>query len=562
MVTRHRRAFRWLARAGVLIVSGLQACAERYTVSPDGVSYLNLSDAWAAGQWAAGINGYWSPLYPALLGLARKIFQPSIAGEAPLLHALNFCVLVVSLVGFEMLLAELRARNRKHDAAAPRKPDQEDPLWWDLLAYGLFAWAALELIGVGASTPDMIVAAAFYLAAALTLRVERTQAAGAFVGLGCALAVVYLAKASIFAVGVVWVLAVAAGFRVRAPWRLRLLAPAAFAVLSGPWIAALSVNKDRFTTGGVGAINYAWQVNRYPTIWTGLPAGSGNPVHAPRVLNVDPLVVEYPGKVGVSYPLFDDPAYWSEGMKPRSDAGKQTRAMVRQLKRYGARLWPLLVGIVVLSMLSAPRSVLLRELWQTGPVTLPLLVLIAGYATVRAEPRYYAAAAVILGAIGFNAFRRAAVPPPARVLTVATIAVTLLNLGWRGRDVVHQVMMVGREAAGEPIPNPQLAITKALSRAGLQRGDRVGVIGSAYDSYWARLSGVRIAAEIPSYASSGYWVGGDSLRAAVESKFWGAGARIIVAGGVVPGSRTKGWAALPVPKYFVRMGPAPATAAQ
>ncbi len=60
-----------------------QAYAQRYVVGPDGVAYLDLSDAVVAGHWSGLVNLYWSPLYPLLIGLARIVTRASPAGEVP-----------------------------------------------------------------------------------------------------------------------------------------------------------------------------------------------------------------------------------------------------------------------------------------------------------------------------------------------------------------------------------------------------------------------------------------------------------------------------------------------
>ena len=71
----HRRAF-WCA---AIVIGFLQIWASRYSVNPDGLSYIELG--WAA-VWhglPGLVNGYWSPLYPALLGLVFGTLRPSPA---------------------------------------------------------------------------------------------------------------------------------------------------------------------------------------------------------------------------------------------------------------------------------------------------------------------------------------------------------------------------------------------------------------------------------------------------------------------------------------------------
>jgi hypothetical protein len=48
------------------------------------------------------------------------------------------------------------------------------PVWiWFCIGYVLFLWASLRLIGVSETNPDMLVAAFFYLACGLLVRIRR-----------------------------------------------------------------------------------------------------------------------------------------------------------------------------------------------------------------------------------------------------------------------------------------------------------------------------------------------------------------------------------------------------
>ena len=68
------RAAAWVV---LLLVAGFQAWATRFYPTPDGVSYLDLSDAVLRGDFGELLNGYWSPLYPVLVGLGRRLTSAS-----------------------------------------------------------------------------------------------------------------------------------------------------------------------------------------------------------------------------------------------------------------------------------------------------------------------------------------------------------------------------------------------------------------------------------------------------------------------------------------------------
>jgi len=64
---------------GILLAVG-QAWISRYQVSPDSISYLDMSNGVLPGSdWHRLINGVWSPLYPAILGVFRRVFNISLS---------------------------------------------------------------------------------------------------------------------------------------------------------------------------------------------------------------------------------------------------------------------------------------------------------------------------------------------------------------------------------------------------------------------------------------------------------------------------------------------------
>src|SRR6202142_3298772 len=85
----------------------VHAWVGRYSMNPDGVSYLDVGDALVRRDWAHAVNGYWSPLYGWMLGLVVGETRPSPRWEFPLVHAVNFAIFVVALLCFRFLLHEV-----------------------------------------------------------------------------------------------------------------------------------------------------------------------------------------------------------------------------------------------------------------------------------------------------------------------------------------------------------------------------------------------------------------------------------------------------------------------
>src|SRR6266851_4941539 len=88
-----------------LTLGAAQAWVTRFTMNPDGVSYLDIGDAYWRSDWHNAINAYWSPLYSWVLGFFLKVLKPSAYWEYPVAHFVNFLIYVAMLASFEFFLA-------------------------------------------------------------------------------------------------------------------------------------------------------------------------------------------------------------------------------------------------------------------------------------------------------------------------------------------------------------------------------------------------------------------------------------------------------------------------
>ena len=53
------------------------ALYDSYQIDGDAVAYMDIADLIRAHNWIGIINGYWNPLYPALLALGHTIVHPT-----------------------------------------------------------------------------------------------------------------------------------------------------------------------------------------------------------------------------------------------------------------------------------------------------------------------------------------------------------------------------------------------------------------------------------------------------------------------------------------------------
>ena len=94
----------WFIALGL---GGVHAWSARHAMDPDGISYLDIADAWLGGDWANVVNGYWSPLYSWLLAAGLFIFKPSAYWEATVVHLVNFVIYACALACFHFFWSGL-----------------------------------------------------------------------------------------------------------------------------------------------------------------------------------------------------------------------------------------------------------------------------------------------------------------------------------------------------------------------------------------------------------------------------------------------------------------------
>ncbi len=262
----------------------------RYSMNPDGVSYLDIGDALVRRDWAHAVNAYWSPLYGWALGLVVGEIQPSPKWEFPLVHAVNFAIFLVALFCFRFFLHEVFRFCQERDrlGAAGSESRAALPEWaLLLLGYSTFLWASLELVSLYDVSPDQAVLSCVCVEAGLLLRLRRDPTLGNFALLGLVLGLGYWIKAILFPLGIITVALVYGWKRPLRTWRNGVIVSLlVFLGISAPLVLMLSAQKGRPTFGDSGKLNYAWAVSprTFWRNWQGEPAGSGPPAHPTRQL--------------------------------------------------------------------------------------------------------------------------------------------------------------------------------------------------------------------------------------------------------------------------------------
>ncbi|MFA6560296.1 MAG: hypothetical protein WCV00_00125 [Verrucomicrobiia bacterium] len=538
----------WLCsfRAGYVLIGALgliHTWAGRHYMNPDGVSYLDIGDAYFRGDWALAINSYWSPLYSWLMGAALAIFQPSAFWEFAFVHLVNFAIFLGALACFEFFLRALTDWSEK---AAGQSGRQTLPKWpLRVLGYSLFTWSSLDLITIQTVTPDMLVAGFAYLAAGLVLRSRCAPAKWTnVVALGVVLGVGYMAKTAMLPVALVFVAVVAMGEN---PARLKLLrglvALMSLAVVAAPWVTVLSLTKGRLTVGDAGKLNYCWFVDSKADYLK-------NP---PRRLLEDPPIIEFGTTVGGSNPRTYDPSYWWEGLRPSFNLRKQLNVIGRSAlecyKLFVEQMGVLLVGAVIMWITIRRQTAALRlAIFGQAGVLIPALAAIVVYGLVQFETRYVGAYVVLIWMSLFGSLWVAGAAARRRLFEVVVLGMVM---GMAMMIAVSAFRAVGRER--RLAEHPQWQVANELRALGVCEGDEVGYIGEDDAGPWVRLARVRIVAEMK--PQNERWMFDESLRSKVRQAFQDSGAKVIVAHKDCSRFPEGGWRRLGSADYFAFLVP-------
>src|SRR6202000_2470587 len=134
---------------------------------------------------------YWSPLYPFLIGIVRRVVGDGPAIEVPIAHAVNVAAMLGMLAAFEHLLFPILKLASSTDRAVLRSR------LGLIAAYALFAFMALTMTTFELTTPDILASTSVLFALGALLRLSDEASVRArrdAVVLGLALGLGALAK--------------------------------------------------------------------------------------------------------------------------------------------------------------------------------------------------------------------------------------------------------------------------------------------------------------------------------------------------------------------------------
>lgn len=499
----------WPGILSALLVVGLGAVSDWYARSDymtDAISYLDISTAIRDGNWLLVFNPYWSIGYPLVLTATRWMFPPGPQGEWTAIHVVNLVIFVSTYLSFVYLLKMAQAYLARINGV-----EEFGPGSGFVLAIGTAFFLLLQLMieTVARVNPDLLVSGVFFLGTAVSLqfslnpRIKTAILLGLILGFGYLVKAIFLPIAAFLLLGLL--LLILTRSRAERPAMISKIAWVlpAMAVLTVPYIAALSMTVGFFTLGETGNLNYAWNVNHLPaaTHWQGGTADAGKPIHPTQMVLQSPHVFVFPEPFHVTYPPWFNPFYWYQGYHRHFSIGNQLAALKKNLSFLehffvrGPRAMAALFLVALSLFFFKQRVVWWKRLLALWPIYLPSILAMGGYTMVVIEPRYLVGFWLVLLTMPFVALFAPTSLLSRRVAYAMTILVALVCAGVLAenqketflRAIHHETYLV----------NNQWKAGLYLNQIGVKPGEKVASVHGGMVCTWAKVSGVQIVAELP-----------------------------------------------------------------
>jgi Dolichyl-phosphate-mannose-protein mannosyltransferase len=523
------RLAHWLRRLWPLycflaaLVTFGYALYDSYQLDGDAVAYMDLGDLIRAHNWHAVINGYWNPLYPALLALGHTLFHSTRYTELHAYYMVNFGIFLLEMLAvivFADALIGLRELRETATASTNPLPFLLDRYALRYLGIALLVISTQRELSMGKVRPDALLQAFLLFALAALLRHLSTNHLRYAALMGLALGLAYLTKSFAFVFTLLCLIALVA-FRLF--WQRQSIARVAasavlvvlcFSIVAGPYIAALSKQKGRFDFGDSGSLNYSWfvsgteKMHLEQDMTSSFGAAEVHLRHPETQILKDPPTYSFKPFPYGTYSAWFDPSYFNDHIKAHINPHLQISVIVACILRVFRYMcnhpeaWTLLV-----LLLFAGAS--LRLNWRPSANAfwlVPVLIGVAAlcvYGIVNVEDRYLTAAFFALLLPVFAAMRISPAVETMATRTAATAAVVLLALLAVGESA-RTVGQLRRDLITIQYPagwydRDTFHAAQALNALGVGPGDTIACVGvraCVVDHYWARLAGVRILTEI------------------------------------------------------------------
>lgn len=538
----------------------LQAWAFRLDADDNTVTFLDMGGYFFHGHHWAIINGFWSPLYAFLLGLTIAVVKPSLYWEYPTVHLFVFIIFLFTMACFDYFLRQLMQLRSAFD---PEKKCSSEPDWvWITIGYTIFLWSSLKWIEVNTVTTDLLVAGFFYLSCGLLVTISSGRAKWkAFLGLGLTLGLSYLTK--FFLLPICLLILVTTWLIAKQKARYVVISAIAFVVIAAPFIAALSVQKGRFTYGEAATYYYAVSVNGIPRYhWQGdakMPLA-----HPTRQIFTAPATFEFREPFKGTYPPQYDITYWYEGIKPQVHFRQEIKVLAADLFWEFHTLFfslnGILLGTLFLVLYETGRGwQILKDMLRFWFLIVPCVALAVLYALVYYIPQYLAASFVVLLLCLFLSAAFTGGLPKSRLLSGVAVLQLAMFVGLVGFPLLLHLLDIHllHSRVAERASYQQVA--KEAAEMGLRPGDQIASLNDSNwgMSEWAHLAHLQIIAEVPYLAgqreggTDNFWHADPLTQERVIQQLSQTGARAVISQDAPSGAGAGRWLEIGTTGYYL-----------
>lgn len=487
---------------------------DSYAINSDVTSYFDLADQIQAHHWNWVVNGYWNPLYPMLLALARVLTHADVWHEMQAARFLNvfiaFLVLLASTYLADSALRLSLSRMEPTEAELNRTRISRSALL--IASFLITFWLVVRNLSVSTVRPDLLLTVFLIIAFAAFFNILRTGSFLYFAVLGASFALAYLTKSVafpvfIFTVAVLIVLAL----RTKSYFAGTAMALLTFALIAGPYIFALSKKEGHFSSGESGGANYAWYVDGAARFEQqhGQKETKGSAVdhltHTSKQLLTNPPVYVYGDWMPGTEPQWFDPSYWNAGLTPKFVLRRQISVLISNVS--------MLIRVCISNIqvfLPLALVLLLGGRWRAkdwgprafGPIAITAAALLGLYLVVLFEGRYVAPSFLVL-IVGALAFAYLPASSTVRIALSYSLLVLLAALVFTDIQSWMRSAREQNESEGTSLGAYKREIWTAahalISDFGIKPGDSVACYGEdacRADLTWARLARAGIRTEV------------------------------------------------------------------
>src|ERR1700761_168153 len=495
---------------------------EPFLLDGDAVSYMDIADLLHAHRWAGAVNGYWHPLYPAVLAFAQILFHPTRWNEIPAYYAANYAIFLLELIAMVLFVCALdRLRTRTLSSSTPPLLSREALA---LLGCALIVIASQRELAMGFVRPDALLQALMLLAFAMLMNALASESLVYAPLMGLFFGLAYLTKSFAFLIALLSI-ALMFAFQLWLQRRAltRVVANAAlalvvFGAVAGPYISALSHQKHRFDFGDSGALNYAWYVGGVekmhlePWMTSSFGPATVHLIHPEQQLLPSPGIYSYRAEPYGTYPDWFDTTYFNERITPHLNPpvllhrdARNAVLVIRYLFNH-PEVWILLLLLIAFGARLRFGNFRRDNFWL--PMILLGLAMWVLYGLVNVEERYVTLAYLVVLLPVFAALRapqpeadELGATPSSCLPSASTAMIVLLAFLAAGESLR---MTLERRRYETSLPHPwynveMFSAAQSLQQLGVKPGDEIACMGGyacLNQNYWARLAGVRILTEI------------------------------------------------------------------